>query len=80
MPGSVKNKIRLGTIFLFLLVVLSAGFSIYYLAKLKIQSKNVLKYNYESFAYSHKMQFALDSFLQNNISYLYSFEQELSHQ
>jgi two-component system, NtrC family, sensor histidine kinase KinB len=77
MPGSVKNKIRLGTIFLFLLVILSAGFSIYYLAKLKQQSNNILKDNYESLQYSHAMQKALDSIKHHRTGYVDSFEKKL---
>ncbi len=61
MAISIKNKIRLGTIFLFLLLVLSSGLSIYYLVNLEKHSKNILKDNYESLDYSHNMQKQLDS-------------------
>ncbi|HWI92757.1 MAG TPA: ATP-binding protein [Flavisolibacter sp.] len=77
---SVKNKIRLGTIFLFLLVVISGAFSIYYLVKLKEQSRNVLKANYETIQYSHQMQKALDSILDNKTSFIDSFGTELKKQ
>lgn len=58
---SVKSRIRSGTIFLFVLVLLSGGFSIFYLQKLNKQSKNVSKANYESLEYCHRMQQALDA-------------------
>ena len=74
MAGSVKYKIRMGTIFLFLLVVLSSGFSIYYLVNLRNQSKNVIKANYESIQYGHEMQKALDSIKANKKAYIDSFE------
>lgn len=61
MAVSIKNKIRLGTIFLFVLLVLSSGLSIYYLVTLEKHSKNILKDNYESLDYSHGMQKQLDS-------------------
>jgi two-component system, NtrC family, sensor histidine kinase KinB len=77
MPGSVKNKIRSGTIFLFLLVILSAGFSIYYVVKLKQKSDNILKDNYESLQYSHAMQIALDSIKDHRTGYVDSFEKKL---
>ena len=77
---SVKNKIRLGTIFLFLLVVSSGTFSIYYLMKLKEQSKNILKANYETIQYCHQMQKSLDSILDGKRSLIDSFENELQHQ
>ena len=78
--SSVKNKIRLGTIFLFLLVVTSGAFSIYYLVRLKEQSKNILKANYESIQYCHQMQKALDSILDKKTLFIDSFETELKHQ
>lgn len=61
MVTSVKNKIRLGTAFLFLLMLLSGGLSIYYLIKLKNDSANIVKNNYETLDYSHNMQRQLDS-------------------
>ncbi len=80
MAGSVKNKIRIGTIFLFLLVVISGAFSIYYLVELRNQSKNVLKANYESLQYCHEMQKALDSIGHNKTAYLDSFQAQLKKQ
>ncbi len=61
MPLSVKNKIWLGTLFLFLLLLLTGGMGIYYIIILKDQSKAVLQDNYESLSYSHAMQAQLDS-------------------
>ena len=43
MAVSVKKKIWLGTLFLFLLLLLTGGVGIYYMAKLKTEGKNVLK-------------------------------------
>jgi NtrC-family two-component system sensor histidine kinase KinB len=80
MARSVKNKIRLGTIFLFLLVVTSGAFSIYYLVKLRVQSKNVLKANYETIQYCHQMQKALDSIQDNKVFFIDSFDTELKRQ
>ena len=61
MALSVKNKIWLGTLFLFLLLLLTGGAGIYYTVQLKDQSKAILKDNYESLAYGHVMQGQLDS-------------------
>lgn len=80
MPSSVKNKIRLGTIFLFFLVIVSGAFSIYYLVKLRGESKNVLVANYETLQYCHQMQQALDSIRDNNTVYRDSFEIQLTKQ
>lgn len=68
MAMSVKNKIWLGTLFLFLLLLLTGGVGIYYTVQLKGQVKAVLKDNYESLAYGHVMQGQLDSniFIKNN--------------
>lgn len=62
MIQSVKNKIRLGTIFLFILVVIMGGSSLYYLNKIKNESRNVIRANYESIDYGHRMQLALDAY------------------
>jgi NtrC-family two-component system sensor histidine kinase KinB len=61
MALSVKNKIRLGTLFLFLLLLLSGGFGIYNLVRLKNDAKMILEDNYESLGYCHVMQQQLDS-------------------
>lgn len=67
MALSVKNKIWLGSLFLFLLLLVTGGVSIYYMAKLKAEAKNVLQDNYESLSYSHTMQAEL-----NNIERAYA--------
>jgi PAS domain S-box-containing protein len=61
MATSVKNKIRLGTLFLFLLLLLSGGLGIYNLVRLKNDAKMILQNNYESLDYCHIMQRQLDS-------------------
>jgi signal transduction histidine kinase len=77
MAASVKNKIRAGTIFLFLLVIISGGFSIYYLVKIRLQSKDVLKANYESLQYGHGMLTSLDSIATGKLNFLDSLENSL---
>jgi len=62
MALNVKNKIRLGILFLFLLLVLTGGLSIYYMSKLKAEANNILRDNYESLYYGHTMQQQLNSF------------------
>lgn len=61
MPNTVKKKIRLGTLFLFLLVLISCGVGIFHLVRLKEDSNLILKNNYESLAYGHSMLSLLDS-------------------
>ena len=52
----------LGTLFLFLLLLLSGGLGIYNLVRLKNDAKMILENNYESLDYCHIMQRQLDSF------------------
>src|SRR5436190_15776197 len=59
---NVKNKFWLGTLFLFLLLVITGGVSIYYMAQMKAEAKNILHDNYESLSYGHTMQQQLNSF------------------
>ncbi|MBC7850369.1 MAG: HAMP domain-containing protein [Chitinophagaceae bacterium] len=61
MAKTVKQKIRMGTLFLFFLSMLSCGIGIYNLLRLKDDSKSILTNNYESLEYCHSMQGALDS-------------------
>jgi len=65
MALSVKNKIWLGTLFLFLLLLLTGGVGIYYMAKLKREGKNVLQDNYETLAFCHSMQHSLNNVTNN---------------
>ena len=80
MAASVKNKIRWGTAFLFLLLMLSGGVGIYYLAKLRQQSKNVFAANYESVQYAHSMQRYLEEMLLQKRAYVDSFNAVLQKQ
>jgi len=61
MALSVKKKIWLGSLFLFLLLLVTGGVGIYFMAKLKTEAKNVLQDNYESLSYSHAMQAQLNN-------------------
>lgn len=80
MAKSVKTRIRLGTLFLFFLVILSGGLSTYYIVKLGLASKNVLKANYESLQYAHSMQKILDSVGSGRRAFIDSFDMQLKKQ
>ena len=80
MATSVKNKIRLGTLFLFLLLLLSGGLGIYNLVRLKNDAKMILEDNYESLDYSHIMQRQLDSLHINRTAALQKFDEALRKQ
>ena len=78
MATSVKNKIRLGTVFLFVLLLLSGGLGIYNLVRLKNAAQTILKDNYESLVYCDIMQRQLDSLDINRIAALQKFDEALS--
>lgn len=80
MASTVKGKIRLGTSFLFLLLLLSGGVGIYHLVRLKNDAKLILKDNYESLEYCHSMQRALDSTGINSAGALLRFDSALKLQ
>jgi len=61
MASTVKNKIRLGTLFLFFLVLVSGGVGIYHLVRLKEDATQIIKNNYESLDYCHTMMALLES-------------------
>jgi len=77
MAASVKNKIRLGTLFLFLLLLLSGGLGIYNLVRLKNDAKMILEDNYESLDYCHTMQRQLDSLNINGPAAFQKFDEAL---
>ena len=52
---TLQNKIALGTSFLFLMLMLIGGLSIYYISMQKSVTQEVLKDNYESLSYCHGM-------------------------
>jgi PAS domain S-box-containing protein len=80
MATSVKNKIRLGTLFLFFLLLLSGGLGIYNLVRLKSDAKMILENNYESLDYCHIMQRQLDSFNIDRPDALRNFDSALREQ
>jgi NtrC-family two-component system sensor histidine kinase KinB len=77
---TVKNKIWLGTLFLFLLLLITGGVGIYYMAKLKMESKNVLQDNYESLSYCHTMQHQLNDIDKDFAKAISKFEDALKQQ
>jgi len=57
---SIKNKLRLGIGFLFLMALISSGLADYYLTRLSNDSKAILKDNYRSLEYVKNIELALD--------------------
>ena len=80
MAVSVKTKIRAGTLFLFLLLLLSGGLGIYNVVRLKNASKLILEDNYESLGFCHTMQKELDSISIDRSLALKKFETALQKQ
>lgn len=77
MAQTVKQKIRWGTLFLFILLMLLGGVAIFHIARLKNDSQIILQDNYESLDYCHAMQRALDSIGANKEDYLARFDSVL---
>src|ERR1700730_12424710 len=80
MPLKLKNKITLGSIFLFGLLLLVAVVRIYYFNKQISTSKKVLKNNYESIDYGKNMLLALNDWLANPKANSELFDQNLRMQ
>ena len=80
MALNVKKKIWLGTFFLFLLLLLTGGVGIFYMAKLKTEGQNVIKANYESLSYCHSMQQLLPTVVSGSKQSINSFEDALVQQ
>lgn len=79
MALTVKKKIWLGTLFLFFLLLITGGAGIFFMARLKGESQNVLKANYESLSYCHTMQQQLDT-IEANYTRSNNFENALVKQ
>lgn len=80
MAANVKNKIRLGTVFLFMLLLLVGGPAIFFLIRLKNDANKILKNNYETLDYCHTMQQQLDSFPITPAHAIQQFENTLQRQ
>ena len=80
MAVSVKKKIWFGTLFLFLLLLVTGGVGIYYMAKLKREGQNVLEANYESLSYCHLMQQQLNEVNISHPQAIRNFENALQQQ
>lgn len=57
---TIKNKLRAGIGFLFLLAFICCGLSIYYLNRLSAESSVILKDNYETLQYMRNIGLAMD--------------------
>lgn len=80
MTLSVKNKIWIGTVFLFLMLLLIGGVCIYYLVRVRNDAKGVMQNNYASLRYCYAMQQQLDSVNINYTSSIKKFEADLLRQ
>lgn len=58
---TIKNKLRAGFSFLFLLAIICCGLSIYYLNRLSGDAKNILKDNYKTVQYIKNIGAAIDA-------------------
>ena len=56
----IKNKLRLGFGFLFVVVFFFGGLSIFYIHDISDNAKVILKNNYESLSFAREMRTILD--------------------
>jgi signal transduction histidine kinase len=79
---SIKNKLRAGITFLFLMALIAAGLAAYYLNRLSADSKDILKDNYRTLIYAKNIGQALDNAGQTypNATLLSDIEKNLSAQ
>jgi len=80
MAQTVKQKIRFGTFFLFLLLLMTAGIGMYHIVRLKDDANRILENNYESVEYVHSMFRAFDSLSTDSATAIKNFELALSLQ
>lgn len=80
MALSVKAKIRLGTFFLFILLILISGAGIFFLNRLKTHAQDIIKDNYQSLGYGHRMLSSLDSLRYDSARFLKIFDQALKQE
>jgi PAS domain S-box-containing protein len=57
----IKTKISLGITFLFLVTLFTGGLGVWYLRQLSLDSKNILRDNYETIDYAQKMLEVLET-------------------
>ena len=57
----IKTKISLGIYFLFFVTLFTGGLGVWYLRQLSLDSKNILRDNYETLDYSQKMLEVIES-------------------
>jgi PAS domain S-box-containing protein len=74
---SIKNKLRMGIGFLFLIALLCSGLAAYYLNRLSFDSKAILKDNYRSLVYAKNIGQILDNQLPPNAAQLQVIEKNL---
>ncbi len=65
---NIKTKISLGLFFLFAVILIIGGISIYYLGEISNDAKNIIKANYESIEYMQEMTAAVDSLKKDSAS------------
>jgi signal transduction histidine kinase len=76
----VKTKLSLGLGFLFVVIILIGSVGAFYIHTIAIQSKEILKDNYESVEYSKSMLQTIDAFETDTIVFANAFENSLKLQ
>jgi signal transduction histidine kinase len=65
---NIKTKISLGLLFLFTVILIVGGLSIFYLREISEDAKNIIKANYESIDYMQGMTGALNTWTTDSVT------------
>lgn len=76
----IKTKLNLGVGLLFLMIIILALVSAFYIFSIKKDTENILKANYETLEYSRNMLLALDKIDDNKAESIVIFETNLKKQ
>ena len=77
---NIKAKLSWGLSFLFLIIILIGALSIYYLSAISADAKNIIKDNYESLGFMHRMVESMDSLDNYPIPAMQTMERNLKEQ
>jgi signal transduction histidine kinase len=74
---SIKTKVTLGVLFLFVVILTIGGLGLYYMQRLSQDSKNILTDNYETLQYAKEIIAQLDRLKTDSVDAMVSIEKNL---
>jgi NtrC-family two-component system sensor histidine kinase KinB len=77
---SIKTKVTLGVLFLFVMILTIGGLGLYYMQRLSQESKNILTDNYETLQYTKEIIAQLDRVKTDSVDAMKTIERNLVSQ